>query len=173
MRTLELQMRLGIAKLLQPVQHIGERQVQIKNMEAFDSLGVVSVLLDILTAERREALELLNGVIEFTSPDSPVYLHALGMAAKLSELVEAAGMSCEDEGCPHYGTAHSHALMATPPHPAPPQAPAEPIPSGVYRLTRPDNAVAFYQVGTDKAMGYDFMVKWLPRRAEFPEGRPV
>jgi len=172
MNQYELQLRAGIAALMAPADSLAARQGQINSMNALLNVGVVSMLLGIIDETRREAVNVLSFVVEQTSTDNPAWSRAVQHADHLYKLLQESGMTCEDEGCPHYGTAHSHVEHPTPTATVP-QAPLEPIPSGVYyRPQAPGIASGFFQRGTDKAMGFDFAARWINRRAEFPEGRP-
>ena len=164
MNVYEHQLRAGIAALMGPAESLAQRNAQLQGLHALLNVHDVATLLEILTAERREALEVLSSVIELTSPDNPAWPRAVQLAERVFATLQASGMACEDEGCPHYGTPHGH--IEPPPAGNPvstTQAP--PIPSGVYYDVA---AYRFRECGTAKDMGYDFYTRWQARALEFP-----
>lgn len=163
MNSYELQLRQALAAMQAPAT-LTQRTAQAQTLAVLLRPDNVAILVYILDETRRDAVSVLNLVVEQASPDNPAWSRAAEHSQYLFELLQASGTSCPDEGAPH-----GHA--APQPAPVPVMQPAPvPIPSGVYRLTHPDNSTTFYQVGTNKSMGFDFMVKWAERRAEFPEG---
>lgn len=160
MNVYERQLRAGIDALMAPAESLAQRNAQLQGLHALLNVHDVATLLEILTAERREALEVLSSVIELTSPDNPAWPRAVQLAQRVFDTLQASGMACEDEGCPHYGEPHSHVVNGNPISTVP-QRP--PIPSGVYYSNG-----NFYEQATRKGMGHDYARRWIDRAAEFP-----
>lgn len=155
----ERQFRKAIADLLGPAESTTQRMAHMGQMSVLLTPHHVATLLTLLDETRRDAVSVLNLVVEQTSPDNPAWARAVQHSQYLFEMV------CEAEGAvPEVPELQPVPLHASGPG-APAYQPPEPIPPNVYY-----HDCTFYQTGTNKGMGYDFTMRWLHRTADFPTG---